>query len=827
VHLSILRAEPAVTTPPEATYGATDPAPGHLGLPAQLTSFVGRDEELQRIGKLLATGRLVTLLGPGGAGKTRLAVEAAGQDKSEVCFVDLAPICPASRAGLGPNGVVAQAVIESLGLREAGLFGQAPGSQPDPVGRLIAALQECRILLILDNCEHVVDDAARLAHRLLGACPGLRVLATSREALGITGESLCPLPPLALPPPDAGALDALTYPAVRLFADRAVAVRPDLDPTAELETIQRICAALDGLPLAIELAAARLRSLTVEEVSARLDDRFRLLSRGDRTKAPRHRTLRAVVEWSWDLLRDDERTLARRFTVFAGGATLEAVARVCGLPVDEVDELLADLVDKSLVEDSAGRYRMLDTIKVFCAERLAEAGERESTHTAYVTYFLGLTETAEPYLRQAEQLDWLARLGAEHGNLMAALRWSVRADQRLALRFLAAMSSYWWLRGQRTEGTPVAMELLGLLGPEPPAGLEEEYVLAVMMAVHGGAQGPLIRDHLRIIESVMSNLDEDHPPLRPMATVLWALSTGPTSGDIALQERLMSQDPWSQALRHFGWGYIALFEGDVSGAEEEFDTGIEAFRPIGDRWGLAGLLAARARLAGWRGDDETSLVLADEAFELVRQLGADEDMADLLCLRADSMARAGDIAGARGCYDRAGEFARRSGAPEMVAQVRYGLGELSRLTGDLAEARRRYDAALDACTTEAFGVNEIRARILIGLGWLAEAEGDVPAAAASYRQALAVSVGDQRAAADVVEGLAGLALFDDDGERAALLLGAGSALRGMSVAGDPDVARVARRAKALIGDEAYASAFERGTAMPREEALALVGPAPS
>ena len=304
-----------------------------------------------------------------------------------------------------------------------------------------------------------MDSAARLVDRLLGACPGVRVLATSREPLGITGEALCPVPPLPLPPP--GTLDALGYPAVRLFADRAAAVRPDFDPVHEPAEIQRICAALDGLPLAIELAAARLRSLTVAEVAARLDDRFRLLSRGDRTKAPRHRTLRAVVEWSWDLLREDERRLARRLTVFAGGATLEAAAEVCGLPAEEADELLADLVDKSLIEDSAGRYRMLESIRAFCAERLAEAGERDATHAAHAAYFMRLGETADPYMRQAEQLDWLARLGAEHGNLMAALRWAVPADQLLALRLLAAMASYWWLRGLRTEGAPEALDLLG------------------------------------------------------------------------------------------------------------------------------------------------------------------------------------------------------------------------------------------------------------------------------------------------------------------------------------------------------------------------------
>ena len=269
-----------------------------------------------------------------------------------------------------------------------------------------------------------------------------------------------------------------------------------------------------------------------------------------------------------------------------------------------------------------------------------------------------------------------------------------------------------------------------------------------------------------------------------------------------------------------------MYSGDVAEAETEFEAGVTAFRATGDRWGLAGMLGAQARLAAAQGDDDRSIALADEAFELVRELGAAEDMADLLCLRAERMTRTGDFAQARASYERAGEFARRSGAPETVAQVRHGFAELARLSGDLGEARRQAEGALSVCTSEAFGVHEVRARVLVGLGRVAEAEGDADEAAGFYRQALALGLGhgDQRAAANVAEGLAGVALCAGDGERAALLLGAGVALRGMSVAGDPDVTRVADRARELLGETAYAAAYSRGTELSREGALALLGP---
>jgi predicted ATPase/DNA-binding SARP family transcriptional activator len=856
VHLAILRADPSLTAdPPQERSPAA-----RSGLAVQLTTFVGRQEELARVHGLLAAERLVTLVGPGGTGKTRLAVEAGGRARGEVRFVDLAAVERLPRDGTGPDGTVAQAVINALGVREAGLM-PAPGAPPDPAGRLVEALADRDLLLILDNCEHVIDEAARLVHRLLGACPGLRVLATSREALGITGEALCLLAPLAVPPPGEDPVGALSYPAVRLFADRAAVVRPGLEldvPT--VATMARICDALDGLPLAIELAAARLRTLTVEEVAARLGtaevavpgtaevaprlgtadvaarpettvgdpavpyDRFRLLSRGDRTKTPRHRTLRAVVQWSWDLLGEDERLVARRLTVFAGGATPEAAARVCGLAEDQAEDLLTDLADKSLLEGDGGRYRMLDTIREFCAERLAEAGETERVGAAHAAYFLELAEAAEPHLRRAEQLRWLVRLNAERGNLLAALRLLVRTDHAGALRMLAAMSAYWWLRGLRSEGAATATELLGLMGDEPPAGMGEEYALCVMLALHGGGGDPALQHYRGRIDSIMAELGSDRPTLRPMSTLLWAINAGPSAANIELQDARMGRDPWSRALRHFGYAYQHVFVGDLTAAESEFAQGEAGFRAFGDRWGLSAMLGERGRLAVWRGDWDTARALIDEAYEHTRQLDSAEDMADCLQLRAEMLIRRGDLDGAGRTYEHAHALARRSGGPEKVADTLIGLGEVARLRGDLVEARRRHEAALSRCTADSFSARYTRAMALIGLARVAEAAGDAVEAETRFRQVLAIGLGhgDRRIMAFAAEALAGTVVRGGDGERAALLLGAGAALRGLSLAGDPDVARVAGRARELIGDAAFTAARARGAAISREEALALL-----
>lgn len=810
LHLTILRGG-------EPSRGEGRPGRGVSGrLPAQLTSFVGREAELRRIDAFRGS-RLITLTGPGGIGKTRLAIEAAGRRewagegdfgrgrKREVCFVDLAP--------LDDGGRLPHAVLTALGLRETGLRSPDRG-RDDAEDRLTTVLADRELLLVLDNCEHVIAPVASLVRRLLGVCPGVTVLATSREPLGLTGEALVPLAPLEVPPPDTGPGEVLAYPAVRLFTDRAAAVRPGFGARPE---VAEICAALEGMPLAIELAAARVRSFTVTEIAERLKEhgRFALLSRGDRTAAARHRTLRGVVEWSWSLLGPEERSMAGRFSVFPGEASLEAVERICG-----PGEVLADLVDKSLIEQRDGRYRMFETIRLFCAERLAEAGEERRLRDAHARYFLDLARRADPWLRRAEQLDWLSRLSGEHGNLQAALRHAAGTDPATALRLIAALAAYWWLSGRRGQAASPARDVLRRLGTEVPEGLAEEYVLGVLHAVPEVSPPQWAR-----AEEIVRSLDGE---LRyPFAAVMWGMVAGPPDpASLGSRVRQFGPDPWSQAVALLGRGTMKLLGGEVAGAERDLTAALEGFRSVGERWGTAQGLEWLGLICHWRGEGVPAGRMWEQALRLHEQLGALEEMVDVLCRRADGLSRAGDLRAADADLRRAAELERGAGRSHRSALIGFGRGELARRSGDHAAARGCYAEALERLEAAGAGTyadEGIRPLTLTALGRLAQAEGDLAEARLRHGEALAhARAASAMDLAGVAEGLAGLALMEGTAERAAFLLGVGVALRGTAVAGDPDVAGVASGAMEVIGAEAFAAAFAEGAGLSRSEAPAAL-----
>ncbi len=879
LHLAILRGGPDLAAPAPNLAGVAAPAPNLAGVAAPavpartnlrtaLTSFVGRDEDVFRVGKLVSEARLATLTGPGGAGKTRLAVESGhtllDQMPDGVWLVEFAPVTDVGA------GELAQTVLTALGLREKTLLTASPGrpmpgapAEPGELGdaldRLLDALSGKRLLLVLDNCEHLLDAAATLVDRVLGGCPEVRVLATSREPLGITGENLWPVGPLAMPPEAATPGEAGHYPSVRLFADRAAAVRPGFAIDDEtVAPVLRICRALDGMPLAIELAAAKLRAMTPGQVATRLVDRFRLLTGGSRTALPRHQTLRAVVDWSWELLDERERTLLRRMAVFAGGATVEAAEQVCAGGVvapREVLDLLTTLVEKSLLvadcDHSSPRYRMLETIRAYGVQRLAEAGEEASLRRAHLAHFLAFAERAEPHLRRADQLLWLTRLGDEHDNLHAALRSAIAEGEVLAAtRLVASLGFYWWMTGRRAEGTELAIDVLAMPGEVAAPVRAGAYLVSALNGVEAHRDFETVQGWFATAAQLMAHTTAEelagapavlHPLLRMLRPFNAMIELNADERTLPVFEELEEDaDPWIRSVGRMMRAHLLLNLGRRHAeAEADFHSALDGFRALGERWGIAFALTALAELVSWRGDHDLSAVMLREALANIEELGTQEDTPQLLVRYGRELWLRGDRGAAAGVLAQAQSVAEQVGMRDVLTHVEIARAEVARLEGEearlegdarraeelFATAQHRLSRAYESAPRFAWS-EQFVALAASGRGFLASALGDFAAARRSHAEALdaALTSRDAPVTAMVMVGIADLAIRTGEAARAAMLLGAAAKIRGVRSADYPDSVRVERQARHALGEPAFAESYRRGHAATMATVAGLAVP---
>ncbi|MEV6399568.1 BTAD domain-containing putative transcriptional regulator [Streptomyces sp. NPDC051907] len=795
IHLTLLRGElerPAARTETSASR-----------LPARLTSFIGRQTELSQLAGLLAASRLVTIVGPGGAGKTRLSIEAVARDRAfergRVWFVPLASV--------GAPDQLADAVLGAIGSTDGGLYDAGPTQQTAPVDRMAELLDIGDAVLVLDNCEHLVDATAELAGRLLERLPQLRILASSREPLAITGEALCHLGPLAVPTGAPEPAVAEQADAVRLFADRAASVRPGFAiDDSTVGAVVEICWRLDGMPLALELAAAKLRSMSVDQIARRLDDRFRLLTSGSRTALPRQRTLLAVVEWSWDLLDEPERVLARRLSAFPGGATIAALEAVCAdaaLPVGDVLYVLDALIEKSLVtaseaSDGEPRYRMLETVRAYAAARLTASGDDVSA--PFSAYCLSLAEEHEPRLRTGEQLDAIAVFDAEHANLVLALRTAVEAgDGALASRFVEAMFWYWGVRGMNTQLEAALADVRRL-----------------------GAGDALPRAHSLVSEVDSAGAREFHPAGMLLRISRLAFSEGESeSADSALRRSMDSPDPWVRASAHLAYDFVLTEQGDLrTGALSRLEA-LRGFEAVGDRWGLVMSLMPVGRDHSLRGEYAAAVATFERAVALSSELGTEDFLYLSKARLARERRRSGDLDGARRDLESALRQAKERSHRRLEANILVGLANLHRRAGDLGQANGVLDRLEALVRRRAIPVEVAEDLIVSTRMENRLAEGDAAEARALLPQAAAAlfAQGAGAGLAWVAELLGGLLALEDDPVGAAVALGMSEVVRGAFDEGEPELRELVDRLVVRLGEEGYREAYREGAGLPRQDAL--------
>jgi non-specific serine/threonine protein kinase len=659
------------------------PAPAVPGpnLPQPASSFIGRDREVAEVERLFATTRVLTLTGAGGCGKTRLALRLAATLQRRfpdgVWLVEFGP--------LAEPALVSQTVASTLRIREE--WGRPP---LELVGELLRTKQ---LLLVLDNCEHIVEAVARLVDTLVRACPQLYILTTSQEALRLAAEVQYRVPSLRVP--DLARLpltaELARFEGVQLFCERAQAVQPQFALTEHnRRAVAEICCRLDGIPLAIELAAARTRMLTPEQIARRLDDRFRLLVGGERTAPSRQQTLRGLIDWSYDLLADKERQLLGRLALFVGSFTLEAAEKVCaGEEIDEaaIIDLLATLVDRSLVlrdeQDGESRYRLLETIRDYAGRRLAETGARDTYRRRHYEWYLTLVEQLDS-ASTSPQDAWLGQLALEEDNLRVALAWCVGHDTGSGLRLAGSLWRYWDSRGLLTEG---ARWLEGLLAPAAGPGAASVEVLgetAEAAVVHG-----------RTVEA------------RSLARALMAL------------------------------GWLAHSQGDSRSARTRLEAGLAIFRAIGDGWGIRWMLVRLAFLILSEGDVHRARELVEETLALARASGDLADVAWLLNRLSIIAHYEGDLSRASVLLDESLRILEQSGDKRVIAWSVGDLGNLATSQGDYTRAERLLQDSLAALRE--IGTKDGIYWRLLQLGHLARCQGHIEQARSFLEDSLSVA----------------------------------------------------------------------------------------
>ena len=813
LHVSILR-------------GEQRPHRDHAALPVGLTSFVGRDGAIDDVRSALETHRLVTILGPGGAGKTRLAVEAARTTLDRFEDVWLAELAPVT----GEDGILA-AILTAVGLLEVAVLDRSSAlPRPDERTRLIDGLRDVEGLLVLDNCEHLIDGAAAIAADVLGQAPKLRIIATSREPLRIIGEYAYQLSPLTTPSADDSVETALTHSAIQLFVLRAKTVDHAFELTPEtLPHVREICRRLDGQPLAIELAAARLRRLSAGQVAERLSDRFRLLTGGSRTALPRHRTLRAVVEWSWDLLDDDERDLIERLAVFPAGVTADSAA--AAHPELATEELLESLADKSLLVAIRGdtpRFRMLETLREYGVERLIDRGVAEQVREQHLEYFVAVVERQAVRLRGPEQVEATRELDAEAGNIMAALRFAVdRGDRARAGRLVASYAWFWSIRGQHVDGFTWAQTVLALPGEMDPASeicLQALAVTGLLARSWRGADDDGPAPWIAPVERILELWDAHHPKDPVVDVVLAAMDFFDLTGE---RELPVPDDVWTRATTRLIRLVLLENIGRVGESVELLDPTIEDFRAVGDRWGVAMALSQRGMVQSLDGQFEAALDSWEEAVPLLRALGAAEDAEfsrmKVIGLRI-AIADAQTLDTLRDELDASVQEARRAGDRRTEILARMSLGHLEHVAGRHAAAAEHLELVVaDLDVAISFGGGQLEAAMRTQLAVARACLDDVDAALAELARAgqLAISTQDMPIVAQVVSAGAVIAARGGDDERAARLLGAADVVRGRPDLMNHDAREVAAAVAASLGEERLAALRLDGEALGAEAAVAL------